>query len=121
MERLIVYIFLGHSLGAQTCGFFGQEFGRLESILGLDPAGPIFEANFEEQKLSTADAKYVQILHSNTNNYGHLAPIGSIKIVVTFLFVSGNNLKRINLKTFFRIDMSFLKQFFVMIYKTNIK
>ena len=90
MEWLIVYIFLGHSLGAQTCGFFGQEFGKLESILGLDPAGPIFEANLEEQKLSAEDAKYVQILHSNTNYFGHLAPIGSIKAVVKFHSVSGN-------------------------------
>ena len=79
----------------------------------MDRAGQIFEDNSDAKKLSRADAKYVQILHSNTNNYGHLAPIGSIKIVVTFLFVSGYNLKRINLKTFFRIDMSCLKKFFL--------
>ena len=33
----------GHSLGAQTCGFLGKSFKNLTSIIGLDPAGPIFE------------------------------------------------------------------------------
>ena len=87
---------IGHSLGAQVCGFFGKNFQKkgilengddgLNGIIGLDPAGPIFE-NHEEHsynktqmimKLYKGDAKVVQILHSNDNTFGHEEPIGDV-------------------------------------------
>ena len=75
----------GHSLGAQTCGFFGKSYfeftgGRkLTSIVGLDPAGPIFEENDEKtQKLYRDDADFVQVIHTNTEQLGHKETMGHI-------------------------------------------
>ena len=62
---------IGHSLGAQACGFVGKNFyGGLDSIIGLDPAGPIFSHNSPEAKLSKSDAKFVQVIHTNDNLLG---------------------------------------------------
>ena len=61
---------IGHSLGGQACGFFGKRFQRLDSIIGLDPAGPIFASNGDDNKLSKSDAKHVQVIHSNGNTFG---------------------------------------------------
>ena len=61
---------IGHSLGGQACGFFGKKFQRLDSIIALDPAGPIFASNGNENKLSKGDAKHVQVIHSNGNMFG---------------------------------------------------
>ena len=75
----------GHSLGAQTCGFFGKSYfeftgGRkLTSIVGLDPAGPIFEENDEKtQKLYKDDADFVQVIHTDYKFLGHEASMGHI-------------------------------------------
>ena len=76
----------GHSLGAQTCGFFGKSFfkitgTKLASIVGLDPAGPIFEEfdQYEKtQKLYRDDADFVQVIHTDTNKYGHTEPMGHV-------------------------------------------
>ena len=51
----------------------------MTSIIGLDPAGPVFEDNYKEQKLDKDDAKYVQILHTNFKNYGHFRPMGHVE------------------------------------------
>ena len=77
---------IGHSLGAQTCGFFGKSFfkitgTKLASIVGLDPAGPIFEEfdQYEKtQKLYRDDADFVQVIHTDTNKYGHTEPMGHV-------------------------------------------
>ena len=36
----------------------------MEGILALDPAGPIFDVNSEQNKLGKNDAKAVQVLHT---------------------------------------------------------
>ena len=77
---------IGHSLGAQTCGFFGKSFfkitgTKLASIVGLDPAGPIFEEfdQYEKtQKLYRDDADFVQVIHTNTEQLGHKETMGHI-------------------------------------------
>ncbi len=54
---------VGHSLGAQVCGFMGKSTRSedlkpvLDGIIGIDPAGPIFEVNSEDNKLWRGDAK----------------------------------------------------------------
>ena len=74
----------GHSLGAQTCGFFGKSYfeitgKKLTSIVGLDPAGPIFEENDQKkQKLYKDDADFVQVIHTNTEQLGHKETMGHI-------------------------------------------
>ncbi|KAK8778919.1 hypothetical protein V5799_019741 [Amblyomma americanum] len=63
--------YIGHSLGAQTGGFFGQDVktltGRLVSrITGLDPAGPLFESNGVH--LREHDADFVDVLHTSVGS-----------------------------------------------------
>ena len=61
---------IGHSLGAHTCGYFGQDFKKLDSIIALDAAGPVFDRNTDSNKLSKDDAKFVQAIHTNDNIFG---------------------------------------------------
>ncbi|XP_037558040.2 phospholipase A1-like [Dermacentor silvarum] len=60
--------YIGHSLGAQTGGFFGKDVkqltGRLVGrITGLDPAGPLFESRGIH--LTKDDAAFVDVLHTS--------------------------------------------------------
>ena len=58
---------VGHSLGAHVCGFMGRESDvQLDKIIGMDPAGPIFEKNFEFDRLNSGSAKMVEAIHTNT-------------------------------------------------------
>ena len=61
---------IGHSLGAQTCGYVGNRieaaFGeRLPIIHGLDPAEPYFKDTPSEVSLDPSDADFVSVLHSD--------------------------------------------------------
>ena len=77
---------IGHSLGSQICGFFGKMSKKLnppktiDRIIGLDPAGPIFD--FKEQdvtlKLDKSDALKVEVYHTNSQLLGFNDPIGDI-------------------------------------------
>ena len=62
---------VGHSLGAHVCGFMGRESDvQLDKIIGMDPAGPIFENNFEHDRLNSGNAKIVEAIHTNTGGFG---------------------------------------------------
>ena len=62
---------VGHSLGAHVCGFMGRESDvQLDKIIGMDPAGPIFEKNFELDRLNRGNAKIVEAIHTNTGGFG---------------------------------------------------
>ncbi len=58
---------VGHSLGAHVCGFAGKSlrdgYGgpQVDGILGIDPAGPIFEDNDEDNKLWRGKAKVITL------------------------------------------------------------
>ncbi|UJR19751.1 hypothetical protein I4U23_022884 [Adineta vaga] len=58
---------IGHSLGAHTCGYasngINNQIGR---ISGLDPAGPFFEGKPTSVRLDQKDAKFVDVIHTNT-------------------------------------------------------
>ncbi|KAF7267017.1 hypothetical protein GWI33_019723 [Rhynchophorus ferrugineus] len=57
---------MGHSMGGQIAGFLGQGTnGELNTIIGLDPAGPLYFENLPDSRLSADDAKYVQGIHTN--------------------------------------------------------
>jgi hypothetical protein len=59
---------LGHSLGAHTCGIASNAIGnQMARISGLDPAGPFFEGKHLAVRLDQDDAKFVDIIHSNTD------------------------------------------------------
>ena len=62
---------VGHSLGAHVCGFMGRESDvPLEKIIGMDPAGPLFERNFEIDRLNSGSAQMVEAIHTNTGGFG---------------------------------------------------
>ncbi|CAF4626709.1 unnamed protein product, partial [Rotaria sp. Silwood2] len=58
---------IGHSLGAHTCGYTSNAVdNQLSRISGLDPAGPFFSGKKIVVRLDKDDAKFVDIIHSNT-------------------------------------------------------
>ena len=89
-QKLPMTICIGHSLGAHLCGFFGKMLKRLKSpihlnrIIGLDPAGPIFQ-NIRQApalRLEKSDAFHLEVIHTNANSYGFNKPIGHRDIYV---------------------------------------
>jgi hypothetical protein len=80
---------IGHSLGAHLCGFFGKRIKKdlekehhLKKIVGMDPAGPIFQHNNENMRLNKYDATMVEIIHTNTNLFGHKSNIGHLDFYI---------------------------------------
>ena len=65
-----MYLFklsVGHSLGAHTCGYVSNAVNNaLSRISGLDPAGPSFQGKKLSVRLDATDAKFVDVIHSNT-------------------------------------------------------
>ncbi|XP_064487806.1 pancreatic triacylglycerol lipase-like [Ornithodoros turicata] len=59
---------IGHSLGAQICGYAGQRLARLGRISGLDPAGPFFHHMHPEVRLDPKDALFVDVIHSDASH-----------------------------------------------------
>ncbi|CAF0989739.1 unnamed protein product [Rotaria sp. Silwood1] len=58
---------IGHSLGAHTCGYTSNTVdNQLGRISGLDPAGPFFSGKKIVVRLDKDDAKFVDVIHSNT-------------------------------------------------------
>ncbi|XP_044944090.1 lipase member I isoform X1 [Mustela putorius furo] len=71
--------FIGMSLGAHISGFVGKIFqGQLGRITGLDPAGPKFSGKSPKDRLAYTDAKFVDVIHSDTNGLGIKEPVGHI-------------------------------------------
>ncbi|CRL06326.1 CLUMA_CG018908, isoform A [Clunio marinus] len=58
---------IGNSLGAHVVGHIGKSVtrGRLNTIIGLDPAGPLFSIDRPDQRLDAGDATYVEAIHTN--------------------------------------------------------
>ncbi|XP_055591364.1 phospholipase A1-like [Uranotaenia lowii] len=66
---------IGFSLGAHIAGNAGKaQSGRIKTIIGLDPAGPLFSEK-DKDILSSQDAQYVEVLH--TSVFGFSNPIGT--------------------------------------------
>ena len=72
---------IGHSLGSHVCGFAGKT-QILDGIIGIDPAGPIFEDNFIDGRLSKDDAKFVQTLHVDAGELGIDEAIGHQNVFI---------------------------------------
>ncbi|XP_055836691.1 phospholipase A1-like [Episyrphus balteatus] len=68
----------GHSLGAHIAGFAGKNVkgGQIDTIIGLDPAMPLFSVKKTDKRLADSDAKYVETIHTNGGLLGFYNPIG---------------------------------------------
>lgn len=44
--------------------------GRINTIIGLDPAGPLFSVNTPADRLDLTDANYVEAVHTNGGAFG---------------------------------------------------
>ncbi|KAM7360160.1 phospholipase A1 VesT1.02-like [Cochliomyia hominivorax] len=69
---------IGHSLGAHVAGYTGKNIatGKAHTIVGLDPALPLFHYNKPNKRLSNTDANYVESIQTNGGKLGFLKPIG---------------------------------------------
>ncbi|KAH9489615.1 Pancreatic lipase- protein 2 [Bulinus truncatus] len=56
---------IGHSLGAQVCGYAGERISGLGRITGLDPAGPYFDYTDPVVRLDPTDAAFVDVIHTD--------------------------------------------------------
>ena len=57
---------IGFSLGAHAAGHVGKNTnGLLNTIIGLDPAGPLFSVGNPGNRIDAGDARYVECLHTN--------------------------------------------------------
>lgn len=74
---------IGHSLGAQIAGYAGERIRNLGRITGLDPAEPYFQYMPRNVRLDETDAKFVDILHTDSNSiivlgFGLAQPCGHV-------------------------------------------
>lgn len=70
---------VGYSLGAHVAGSAGNamRMGRLPRITGLEPASGGYEKFEKLRSLSSADADFVDVIHTNANRLG-LGVVGPI-------------------------------------------
>lgn len=68
---------IGFSLGGHVVGHVGKAVtrGQIDTILGLDPAGPLFSVDNPANRLAATDARYVEAIHTNGGGTGIGAPI----------------------------------------------
>ncbi|XP_053985508.1 pancreatic triacylglycerol lipase-like [Hylaeus volcanicus] len=68
---------VGHSLGAHVVGLSGYySKNKIEYIVGLDPALPLFLLSGAGARITSDDARYVEIIHTNGGELGFVAAIG---------------------------------------------
>ncbi|CAH1398269.1 unnamed protein product [Nezara viridula] len=73
--------FIGNSLGAHIAGITGHILKEkndilVDSIIGLDPAFPIFGDMELPKRLDPEDAKFVVAIHTTGGELGFLEPVG---------------------------------------------
>lgn len=74
---------IGFSLGSHVAGFAGKNVqrGKINMIIGLDPAGPFFNGKDADGRLDYLDAKYVEVIHTNMGYTGMSKLIGHTDII----------------------------------------
>ena len=71
---------VGHSLGAHIAGIAAKNVrsGRINTIIGIDPAGPLFSVDTPATRLAITDAEYVECIQTDNRSFGIGAPIGQV-------------------------------------------
>lgn len=69
---------MSQSNAAHICGITGKRLtqGRFNTIIGQDPAGPLFSVANPAARLADTDAEYVEVIHTDTRSFGIADPIG---------------------------------------------
>lgn len=69
---------IGHSLGAHISGIVGKSVARgvLNTVIGMDPALPLFSVDSVVDRITATDARYVEVIHTNAGLLGFDFPIG---------------------------------------------
>ena len=81
---------IGYSLGSHVCSFFGKTMKHLGAdyeltkIIGLDPAGPIFDYSYQWDRLALNkdDAGSVEIFHTNAEFLGYTNDLGDVDLYI---------------------------------------
>lgn len=76
-------LLVGYSLGAHISGFAAKKVQnktgeKLPRIVGLDPAGPLFNNKPENKRLNKNDAEVVQVIHTSGGASGFKKRCGTI-------------------------------------------
>lgn len=76
--KLDQLLLAGHSLGGHGVGLAGKFVtrGKVETIVGMDPAGPLYTNGNAAERIAPGDGNYVEIIHTNGWNLGFGDPIG---------------------------------------------
>ncbi|XP_071443303.1 lipase member I-like [Hetaerina americana] len=69
---------IGHSLGSHVAGYAGGALDGLGRITALDPAGPLFATNEENNRLDPSDASFVDVIHTDKDCLGLRMPSGHV-------------------------------------------
>jgi len=78
---------IGHSLGAHLMGKAGRTSKIFNRITGLDPAGPNFQTENIEKRLSKTDATFVDVIHTDGSGIkylGTILPLGTVDFYPNF-------------------------------------
>lgn len=70
------FIQVWHSICNFYVGGKNVRSGKLEKIVGLDPAGVLFHHDKPDERLNSTDAKYVETIQ--TSKLGFVKPVGSV-------------------------------------------
>ncbi|XP_077296134.1 lipase member H-B-like [Arctopsyche grandis] len=73
---------IGFSLGAEAAGIAGKSLATkgitIGRITGLDPAFPLYNLMGRQGRLSSGDAIFVDVIHTNAGIFGYPTPIGDV-------------------------------------------
>jgi len=70
------FVAIGHSLGAHIVGAAGKRTAQqINSVVGLDPAGPLFSLDAPADRLDAGDALYVESIVTDAGRLGFQHPI----------------------------------------------
>jgi len=68
---------IGHSLGGHIAGLTGKRVarGRVQSVLAMDPAGPLFSMNSPNERVHHTDAVYTECIYTDQGGLGFDEPL----------------------------------------------